>query len=423
MRIEIPENVGLQKLHTEACSVSERRVVYAALGVSDCDPKLVMQAILAAQKLPVSGLVQDYIRHFEILFWYEHVQKMSSPDLIGLDQNRIGRTAKKLFFRSTEPYDAVNLLSTSSISEVTGYGFINDLYSSSSVGASSRNKDKFLEWLNDVACVRKHSELLDETDKSIHPWLKITARDNPPKFLGALRAHWKSSHRQTCSSFESSASIQKQLRKIIVQCCNGQECKLFDTILSTSEAISRSRRFEVENHLLFLSLLSDAWDNDDPDWRFLQQFEVICDTGLAIHFKALEALRLLQLAKYRGPDALVNIYQSLAGVAIMSDSNELKVMLSSFSSTSVVLMLGRRIPRLVDLFVSLRLGRSGTRRTTVSDSVSSCSERNPLSATLTNFFRRLRSFLLIFSECAMSTAMIFWMTLLSSATLTQCQNA
>ena len=327
VKVEIPGNIGLRKLHTNACVVRERRSVYASLGICDCDPSVIVKKVLLAQR-SVSGPISDYVQRFEVLFWFNGVSMFGgfgTQELWAVDEKPMVKIGKKLFFRSPKAYDAADLLCQTPIADLPRYGFIHDLYIKSPVRDFRRHSVTWQHWLENAVGVRYYPELLDEGHRVLHPLLKITARDDSAKFLAALKEHWKDSYAQTYQRYSVSSSIKTQLRDLTVHCCNGQTSQLSDTILPSPEAISKSRDFGVESQLLLLSLPSDAFASGVDDWSFLGQFGVICEPNLSFHFKALESLRLRVPPRDRKHDAITRVYRSIVNVAKLGDAAVLQV--------------------------------------------------------------------------------------------------
>ena len=325
VQIEIPENISLRKLHTKVYAVGERRNVYTSLGVTDCDPRVITQKVLEAQRSDVPGQIVDFVRQFEILFWFGHTWGFGSQDLVAIDERKVERKAKKLFFRSTQAYHAADLLGQSPITAIPGYGFLRSRYIKSPVRDFIRNGKTWSSWLENVAGVRNYPGLFDEDHRKLHPWLMITARNDSSKFLAALRTHWKASYSLSYQLFSSTSTIKQEVRQTLVHCRNGQTCELSNAVLPSPEAVSKSQDFGVEGHLLFVSLPGDAFKSGPEPWSFLQMFGVVCETNLEFHFKVLESLKTRQLSTDRKYDAVNKAYESIVQFAKLGDAELLQV--------------------------------------------------------------------------------------------------
>lgn len=421
IRIEIPSNIGLRKLHCEACKVGERTSVYANLGVSQCDPTVIVRKILDAQ-MTIAGSLRDYVQRFELLFWFGSTPPRGSPDLKAVSENNVVFRTTKLFFRSPAAYDAADLLGEAPITDVPFYHFIDATYTDSSVRDFFRHRRSWMQWLENVAGVRYYPELLDENRKLLHPLLKVAARDNSPKFLAALKEHWQGSYSSTFSLYSGSSTIRKQISEMLVRCRNGQTCRLSSTILPTSDAIARARDYGVEEHIQLLSLPPDAPVSDIRTWDFLRAFGVICETNLNFHFKVLEALTQRQLARDREPGAIIKVYRSIVQTSTLGDSALLKVMIPVCKACVYALTSNRKISHLVDTSATRLQQTSGTLLMTAFGVVHLFYGPNRLSAKHMRLFQKPLSSLWISLDCAMPTAVMFWVTSPGFETLSQCQD-
>lgn len=407
VRIEIPSNVGLRKLHWEACKVGERRSVYAKLGISQCDPSVIVRKILDAQTTPIAGSILDYVQRFELLFWFGSTPRVGSPNLKAVSENNIVFRTTKLFFRSPGAYHAADLLGEAPITDVPDNNFINATYTDSIVGDFFRHGRSWMQWLENVARVRYYPELLDEDRKSLHPLLKVAARDNSPKFLAALREHWRDSYSQMFSLCSASSLIRGQISQMITRCRNGQTCALSNTLLPTSDAITKSHDFGVEDYIHLLSLPSDAHVSESGTWDFLRTFGVICETNLSFHFNVLEALKQRQLASDRKPQAIIKVYQSIVKISTLGDAALLKVMVSLCNSCVFTLTFNRKRSHLVDTSATRPQQISGTPLTTAFGVAHLFSGPDQTSAKRMQLSQKPRSSLWISLDCGMPTVGIF----------------
>ena len=318
LQIEIPENVGIQKLRPEACMIPDRRAVYAGLGVSDCSAESVLTKIAERQSAEYSGLIRDFVRQLEILFWFGR----NPVSLKAIDEDRKRRPSERLFFRTGTPYDALDLLGQTSITDLpVGYGFIHDLYLTSVVCNSLKNGVTWMQWLERHARVRSYPQLMNESKSELHPLLRLTAREDSSKFIAALHAHWPQSYEEEFSRYSS--RIKSVLQETEVLCQNGQKKPLSKTILPTPEMMKRSLECGVQELLPFLIVPDNAFASGIQSWIFLRLLGVISEVNLDFCFTILDCLKDCTLPQDRLRQAAIQAYKTIGDISTLGDSDRL----------------------------------------------------------------------------------------------------
>jgi len=319
LQIEIPENVGIQKLRPEACMVPSQRTVYTRLGVTHCSADMVLTKIAEVQRAQCSGPVLDFVRQFEILFWFS-----KNPQILkAIDEDGQRRRLHRLFFRTAAPYDALDLLGQTPIKELPdGYGFIHDLYVTSVVRNSFKNGLIWMQWLERHG-VRSYPKLMNATKTGLHPLLQLTAREDSSKFIAALHAHWPRSYGGEFSS--CSLRIKGILKETEVQCQNGQRKPLSNTILPTPEIMRRSLEYGVQEFLPFLVVPDSAFASGIQSWNFLRLLGVVSEVNLDFCLTMLECLTDFgdRLPQDRLKQTEIQVYKTMGEISTLGDSDRL----------------------------------------------------------------------------------------------------
>ena len=325
VHIEIPDNLGIHKLHETACAVGERLNFYEKLRIVPCDPEEVINKILNAHRSGRGGKIHDFLTGFEILFWFG---RPNQNDNFGQTQSLLAASdgmklyrANFLFFPSDGRYDAQRLLECTPPDDLVGYGFLHDLYMKSQVRSMIRSEMTWETWLR-TCKIMSYPPLKEQQNKGQTPMLnpvqKLIARDNPGNFVANLRAHWSESY-----SGEASKSVCDELANLPVLCHDDTNEPLKLTLLPTNEILVRAQQLGMRSRLPFLKLPENAFAQGSDPWLFLRQLGVICDVGYEFY---LALLRSLKNSAERSPEQVATCSEIYAGIAECSKIGEAPVL-------------------------------------------------------------------------------------------------
>jgi hypothetical protein len=330
VKIQIPDNLGLRKLHPRSCTESEGSSFYAAIGISSCSKDLVIGKILESHKRrALKGTLRDAVAHLEILFWYCDSLSFlefswNEPQLWASDRNNSWQLTSTLFFRSEEPYHADKLLENTSPEEFSGFGFLADVYMKSNVQYSLRGQMTWKGFLERIG-VRYYPNLV-KGRFALNPVLTLVARDNPGKFVANLQAHWTESYAM------DARRLKDTLKETLILCRNGQRMPLKKTLLPTCDLLTKSDGLGVQSSLPFMKLPDDTLVKGEEEWKFLRVFDAICEPDLNFYFTVLETLSRIDKTQLldEGPGGEIKrvyttIYKDIARISKLGDDEKLKV--------------------------------------------------------------------------------------------------
>ncbi|KIW13179.1 hypothetical protein PV08_08366 [Exophiala spinifera] len=329
IKIEIPDGLGLQKVHETAAGDGERRKLYNHLGISDCPPDVVTKKILHAHAswerviCEGDGVVHTFQTDLEILFWFNEMPNKNSAILVSKNE-RLYR-GHFLFFPSKDKFDAEELLAKTQHREWGDYGILHEEYMKSKVSSRIKSGLTWMSYLEN--CGVKHFPDLTQKDSSgwkLHPLMTLIARDNPDSFVANLHAHWS----QYC---EEASRITNDLLDIQVPCLYNTTEVLRRTILPTHELRGKSRDLNLERRLPLLKLPTEFDPKQPDDWFFLKQFGVICGIELEFYLRALESLA--DLAEMNVIQTCGSIY---GGIAQTASINETESIQQKFAEQSLI---------------------------------------------------------------------------------------
>jgi hypothetical protein len=319
VKIQLPNNLGLNKLHTTAASVGERISLYAKLGICQCIHEVVISKIFDAHRNSCQGTLDDFVTHFEILFWFGKPSSTGfGSSLLAVSDKVMQHRAPTLFFPSDEEYHAQRLLARSPPEDFKGFGFLHPMYMNSSVRNVIRYQNDWKSWLQ-ARGISYYPPLTEGLlfSASLSPALKLVARDNADVFVANLEAHW--------TEYRSSAIwITDQVCDLPVPCCDGTKKPLKSTFLPSQQVIAKSRDLEVE--LPFLKLPDQSFAGDSDKWSFLEKFGVICKVDSRFY---LAVLRLLRAANRPSPSQMLTCSKIYAGIAECSKIGDAPTLLVS----------------------------------------------------------------------------------------------
>jgi hypothetical protein len=197
-------------------------------GISDYEPRLVVDRILSNHGRTFVGNPQNTLSHFEILFWFgRELTDTQRQNLRALADDGRPRYSARLFFRSGEDCHAEKLLQFSTIKDVTEFHFIDRKFMTSKVDGHIRNQKTWDGWLESVAGIRYYPRLDDRRDASaLSPVLEAVLRDNPSQFVPTLQAHWSSSYKAVCAQSRD-LKIKISTCKVLCQNVNGDATESF----------------------------------------------------------------------------------------------------------------------------------------------------------------------------------------------------
>ena len=326
VRIELPEGLGLRKLHPTAFADGERVSFYISLGISTCSHEVAIRNILEAHKaVKRSGNVYDFVRDLEILFWFGTPMEFrgfgsgstTHADLwLVSDQNKLYQ-GRSLFFPSDEEYHAQKLLAATPSIDFIDFGFLDPRYLKSQVRYKICHQSDWLSWLRKCG-ILYFPPLLKWTSVGyvLSPAMKLIARDSPDKFVANLKEHWSD------YQFESTM-VAKDLGSLPVPCQDGTKQPLSTTILPTQQLLEKSRQLKIEPRLPFLKLPSQSDIQRLESWSFLGNFGVTCDVNAAFY---LAALRLLNTSTEKHLVSICTfIYAGIVECTKVGDARALQV--------------------------------------------------------------------------------------------------
>jgi hypothetical protein len=336
VRIEVPDGLGLRKLHVMAAADGERASFYMSLGIASCPHGIATEKILEAHKsMGKRGNVFDYMRDLEILFWFGKPTSQSTVRNADLslvsDQNEPHR-GNFLFFPSKEEYHSEKLLAETPKKDFSGYGILDPLYMESQVRKHIRHDLDWTSWLQKSGV--SYFPLLTSSVSfryKLNPLMVLVARDNPKSFVANLREHW--------SDYRLGAGrITEDLKIVTVPCRNGSKKQLGETILPTQELVGKSKELNMDEVLPFLKLPPEYDIQQSETWFFLKDLGVICEPNAGFY---LTAVRLLNVStKTLLIPECTRIYAGIAQTTAVGDALALQV--RRFSSLKRNLLTGLR---------------------------------------------------------------------------------
>ncbi|KAK5457302.1 hypothetical protein LTS15_005083 [Exophiala xenobiotica] len=288
VRIEVPDGLGLRKLHPMAAKDGERAGFYMSLGIASCPQNTVTQNILQAHKSGGRrGDVFTYLSDLEILFWFgEPTPQLSirHKKLWLVSNQNMRLRGHSLFFPSENEYHSEKLLAATPHDDFSDYGILDSRYMESQVRKHIRHDLDWLSWLQ--KCGVSYFPPLTRVISGfyeLNPLMVLIARDNSKSFVANLREHW--------SDYRVGAdSITNELKNISVPCRNGNHKQLGETVLPVQQLVEKSKELKMEEVLPFLELplLSDIQQPDT--WFFLKDFGVICELNTSFFLMAIRLL-------------------------------------------------------------------------------------------------------------------------------------
>ncbi|KAK5286430.1 hypothetical protein LTR43_010495 [Exophiala xenobiotica] len=288
VRIEVPDGLGLRKLHPMAVKDGERAGFYMSLGIASCPQNTVTLRILQAHKFGGRrGDILTYLSDLEILFWFGQPPPRLSirhEDLWLVSNQNMQLQGCSLFFPSENEYHSEKLLAATPKEDFSDYGILDSRYMESQVRNHNRHDLNWLSWLQ--KCGVSYFPPLTKVRSrfyELNPLMVLIARDNSKSFVANLREHW--------SDYRVGASrITNDLKTISVPCRNESHKQLGETILPVRQLVEKSKELKMEEVLPFLELPPKS-DIQQPDtWFFLKDFGVICELNASFFLMAIRLL-------------------------------------------------------------------------------------------------------------------------------------
>lgn len=295
LQIQIPGGLGIQKLHPDACKFGERYNFYRTLGIRPCPREEVVTKIINVhtKRLFRLGPVSSWIADLEVLFWYgrpsgfDDFWTITSPNfepLRAFSRNDVLLFANKLFLPSTDEHDAENLLSRTPPADYGAYGFLDARYLQSRMRDRVSNGLGWESWLREIGVASFPSLAVSkEGRKILNPLLRLVARDNHRLFIENLKAHW--------AIYQSDAkAVAAELGGLAITCSDTKQHPVKGTVLATKAIIDKCHELGIADLVPFLELTDRYQSLELEDWKFLEQFGVICTVNSSFYMTTLQIL-------------------------------------------------------------------------------------------------------------------------------------
>jgi len=200
MRIAVPSDLRLSTLHPLAFADGARRAFFEGLGVTECEPTMVVDTILDRHKVRHQvGPIHDIVTHFEILFWFStSYQQTVRGKIRALNAATKLRRPRLLYLHSDQPFGTKQLLRFTETSKSNAY-LLHPLFEQSPMKSYVRDGKPWERWLAESFGIRTFPRLQSPSDASeLDPVLRQIAEDNPAELLPMLREHWSVEYAVVC---------------------------------------------------------------------------------------------------------------------------------------------------------------------------------------------------------------------------------
>jgi len=319
----MPRGLDLVVLHPDAAEDSSRREVYQSLGVRNCPPATICDAIEKAQTTPGSKFTSDLLSYFELLFWFSHKFSFGAQyKLVASTSGGIYANSKGLFMRSDQPYHAEYLLHLAENSQYNKH-FLDKIYQASSVSTRSRGGVTWEQWLCDVAGVRWYPTLSDPEDRNKLHWMIETIRDkNSAAFAPMIQHYWAQEYSNTC---RLNSKIKQALMECKVLCQHNGFEELGKTWFPTRLIVETAKKYGVEKRLPILALPESTDDYLISQWPSLTELGVRSALDLSFYRQALSLLSIAGEAPAIGVTKMGSLYKNMGNRVTLEDQADLKV--------------------------------------------------------------------------------------------------
>jgi len=328
IKIEMPRGVDLVVLHPDVAEDSFRRGVYQLLGVRNCPPATVCDAIVKAQTTPGSKFTSDLLSYFELLFWFSHKFPVgfggvrAACNLVARMSGGGYAKSDRLFMRSDQPYHAECLLHLAENPQYNKH-FLDKIYQASSVSTRNRGGVTWEQWLCDVAGVRWYPTLSDPDDRNKLHWMIEIIRDkNSTAFAPLIQHYWAQDYSFSCLV---NPEIKKALMKCKVLCQHNGFEKLRKTWFPTRLVVGTARKYGVEKRLPILALPESADDYLISQWPSLTELGVRSALDLSFYRQALSLLSTAGEAPAISVATMGWLYKDMGDRVTLEDRADLKV--------------------------------------------------------------------------------------------------
>jgi hypothetical protein len=315
--------VDLVVLHPDAAEDPSRRGVYQLLGVRNCPPDTICDAIEKAEAAPGNKFTSDLLSSLELLFWFSHTLSFRARhNLVASTSGGIYAKSNRLFMRSDQPYHAECLLRLAENSQYNKH-FLDRMHQASSVSTRSRGSMTWEQWLLDVAGVRWHPTLSDPEDRNKLHWMIETIRDkNPATFSPMIQHYWAQEYSDTC---RFNSKIKQALMECKVLCQHNGFQELGKTWFPTRPVIENARKYGVEKRLPILALPESTDDYLISQWPSLIDLGVRSALDLSFYRQVLSLLSIAGEAPAISVTAMGWLYKNMGDRVTLEDQADLKV--------------------------------------------------------------------------------------------------
>jgi hypothetical protein len=324
-KIPIPESLSTDLLDRDASRNPRRKAFYTALGVEKWAKHSVLAKIQDAHRgsirLPTFGVPQ--FAELRYLFYHhDKPDELRAWVELPTEQLDTAKATKRWYFPSEDEYSMHQLIPARVRPEIRKDAVFlpQGLMSFVSPGVEVRDKT-WTSWLQELTEARYIPMLTKRTNGvlSISTGLAAVLEHNPSKFLGTLKAHWK--------TYQATAGgICDEFGMCKVPCQGGTSRELNKTYLPTVKILHYLKEFNLpETTVPILQLPGAPLEKTARhEWGFLELFQVRSEPDLSLFKCALGALRRLQDQSQVSTYAVTKVYHCLAGLAKTDDFEKLR---------------------------------------------------------------------------------------------------
>ncbi|KAK4077822.1 uncharacterized protein Triagg1_3516 [Trichoderma aggressivum f. europaeum] len=326
--LEVPPDLGLSIINSEATQNAHRRQLFSHLGTKEADISFLRQRILLRGFS--KQLISSSVTQLKYMFLTDK-HRQSSEDsknirLVDSKWNLQNSFLTDIYMPDDEPFGPSKLLEE--VDETAGFqaSFLDSSYLNQTFQGDDEAMllTSWKNWLCSYAGVRRHFRIISKENKDkLSKECLYVAGHHANKFLGFLNYTWG----QESKAIKSSLALTMQLKEIKVLCQGGQMVSLKDTWLPLLELQKEWEKFSSRPETFpFLKLDRELTrDSYANDWGFLvSSLGVSAQDDLAFYLKIL--LRIMTRKDTRdiyNPYRIFEVYNVIYGKYIAAPSDEI----------------------------------------------------------------------------------------------------
>lgn len=310
-KIPIPSDLGLNLVSSEAAENVAWAQLLSHLGVVSCPPQHVIKLINERYNNTKASnfTTANAVAHIQYIYWFSSKDRSCLAPQIRL-LNQYGALLKKdqyLYFpNGADDYSPSNLFKQDA--QAPGYPvhYLHEDYLKAVDPDVTHNGRTWVQWLEQVALVRRIPELCATDNNSLSKEFQYIIKYRSDRMLGVLKRGWTTYHL-------SMNAVEDELWDSDVLMENGERTTLTCASLPFPKLKKIATQLGLADAYPFVAMAEQLRDQERLDWGFAEDLLIGIDENLFFYLTALSRFKTINPSfdDTSTRDQLMKVYHSI----------------------------------------------------------------------------------------------------------------